>query len=187
MKEKWKYINGTNNKFMVSNTGKIKGCERYTPFKNSRRFVPEKIFKASKNNSGYLTASLSIAIGEMKSVLVHRVVAEHFTNKPKNNYEVNHKDGNKLNNNYSNLEWTNRSKNQIHAYETGLNHSKKIICYTKDLNGNIRSFPSLLIASKELNVCRRNMNNCFKKPHYRLKGYLFSKTPFNFHQELNLK
>jgi len=36
------------------------------------------------------------------------------------NLEVNHKDGNKENNNIENLEWCTKSENQKHAYRTGI-------------------------------------------------------------------
>jgi len=58
-----------------------------------------------------------------KDFSIHRLVAEHFINNPKNLAEVNHKDGNKLNNNKENLEWVSRSGNQKHAFKLGLNQS----------------------------------------------------------------
>lgn len=53
---------------------------------------------------------------------VHRLVAKYYVENPKpNEYNlVNHIDGNKMNNNYKNLEWCNTSINTHHAYDTGL-------------------------------------------------------------------
>lgn len=66
------------------------------------------------------------------SKLAHRLVAECFLENPNNLPAVNHKDGNKLNNLYTNLEWITISDNNFHAYQIGL---KK---YTNGLNERIK-------------------------------------------------
>jgi len=48
--------------------------------------------------------------------LIHRLVAEHFINNPCNETDVNHKDGNRTNNHYTNLEWCSRSENLKHSF-----------------------------------------------------------------------
>ena len=67
--------------------------------------------------------------------LAHRVVAELFIPNPHNLPEVNHKDGNKLNNNVSNLEWCTTRQNQIHCRDFLKNKNHKI---TYDIAQKIR-------------------------------------------------
>jgi hypothetical protein len=62
--------------------------------------------------------------GESITCDVHRLAAKTFIDNPDNLPEVNHKDGDKLNNSMSNLEWITSSGNKIHAYKNGLNNQK---------------------------------------------------------------
>ena len=65
---------------------------------------------------GYLQVSIN---GRRRDL--HRIVAECFVPKPPGDkLEVNHKDGNKLNNHASNLEWVSHLENVRHAFRTGL-------------------------------------------------------------------
>ena len=65
-----------------------------------------------------------------KTFPIHKLVAEYFLENPNNYYCVNHKDGNKLNNNIENLEWCTISENTKHAYDLGL--KKAVNRYTKN-------------------------------------------------------
>lgn len=74
------------------------------------------------SNGHYLSVRLyknSIKIDKR----VHRLIAEAFIPNPQNLPQINHKDGNKLNNNISNLEWCTPSQNQKHAFKTGLQNN----------------------------------------------------------------
>lgn len=55
-----------------------------------------------------------------KPTRIHKIVAEHYLPKVEGKTQVNHIDGNKLNNSLSNLEWCTSAENQLHAYSTGL-------------------------------------------------------------------
>lgn len=57
---------------------------------------------------------LRVFIGKQK--LIHQLVAEAFIENPKNHSIINHKDGNKTNNHFSNLEWVTFSENSLHSY-----------------------------------------------------------------------
>lgn len=73
------------------------------------------VLKPGKDHKGYLRVSL-----KDKTYKVHRLVAMAFIENVDNKPQVNHKDGNKQNNNVDNLEWCTNSENQIHANKMGL-------------------------------------------------------------------
>ena len=106
--EIWKpiYIKNMKTNYEVSNHGRIKNKKG-------------KIIKFQLNKHGYLRVQLVINDKRYRRS-VHRLVAKAFIENKLNKPEVNHKDGNKLNNNVYNLEWVTRSENMKHAYENNL-------------------------------------------------------------------
>ncbi len=107
--------------YLVSNTGEIKGVKT------------KKIRKKNINHEGYYFVGGSLGSRENQiCIKVHRAVAETFLSNPNNYPVINHKDGNKLNNNVKNLEFCTHQYNSLHAVENGLIDtsycSKKVIC-----------------------------------------------------------
>lgn len=96
--------------YEVSNFGNVRSIDRIDALK---RLKLGKELSKSRNAAGYFTVSLS---GARKTFLVHRLVAHAFIVKPNNKNYVNHKDGNKENNNVENLEWVSAQENSLHSY-----------------------------------------------------------------------
>lgn len=78
-----------------------------------------KMLKGSIGEHGYKYYRLS-KDNKKKMFYAHRLVAEAFLENPDNLPIVNHKDGNKLNNNIDNLEWVTQADNMKHAHQTQL-------------------------------------------------------------------
>ena len=94
---------------------------------------------------------------------VHKLVAETFIPNPDNLPQVNHKDGNKLNNNISNLEWINNSDNTKHGYDNNLYHfgtskSYPVNVYLKSNHKLIDTYPSIRNMCEKLNLNRKTVS-----------------------------
>ena len=120
MKELWKDIKGYEGCYQVSNLGRIKSLDRMTNNQYGEYFMKGRILKNSIiKDKGYCRVSLNNGNGKI-SKRVHRLVAEAFIPNPENKPEVNHKDGNKLNNCVSDLQWCTNKENIEHSIRTGL-------------------------------------------------------------------
>jgi hypothetical protein len=116
----WKPIVGFEDCGEVSNTGLIRNKHGL-------------IRKTNIGKNGYERVGFH---GGQETVFVHRLVARAFCDGYADGLEINHKDGDKLNNTASNLEWVTPSENIKHAYRTGLKvHSRaNMIIQDEDLS-----------------------------------------------------
>lgn len=121
MEEIWKDITGYEGIYQVSNMGRIKTIEHVSVGKHKRK-VSERIRVPRHSSNGYLLVNLHKG-RERKYHTVHRLVALAFCNGYFDGADVNHIDGNKRNNVYTNLEWCTRSENMVHSFEV-LGHKK---------------------------------------------------------------
>lgn len=161
MEEIWKNISGFEGLYQVSNLGRVKSFYA----KNGGISSRAKILKPKTDRYGYLKLTLC-KNKTYKYVTVHRLVASEFINNPENKLEVNHKNGDKLDNRVDNLEWMSGLENIHHAFDTGLtpktplNNPKSIKVTQYDLNGNfIKTFPSTKEVERQLGIC----NSCVGK------------------------
>lgn len=118
-----------------------------------------RLVKPQKNGKGYLRVSIG-----KKMMFVHRLVAQQYIPNPENKLQVNHKDGNKLNNCVDNLEWVTNQENRNHAIKNNLHFcgdkcswskltSQDVIFIRNDNSHNITEL------SKMFNVTRSTIRN----------------------------
>lgn len=125
IQEIWKPIAGYEGYYEISNEGRVKSLERVDCRGQHRK---EMVLKMSLNSDKYGIYTLS---KDRHSVTrkSHRLVAQAFIENPNNFPDVNHIDGNKLNNNIENLEWVTVKQNIDHAVKLGLRNSKGVHNY----------------------------------------------------------
>lgn len=125
-KEIWKEIPESNGIYFASNLGRIKRIAyKHTKLrKNSKtefftRSLNEKLLGGFKLSAkGYLRINLN-----KKVKFVHQIIMLTFVG-PANDLQVNHKDGNKLNNALDNLEYVTNNQNRQHAVNNRLHYHK---------------------------------------------------------------
>ncbi len=74
-----------------------------------------RVLKGSVSKNNYIKIQINCLDGVTRWFYVHRLIAETFIPNPDNKKQVNHKDGNRRNNNLSNLEWVTQAENLAHA------------------------------------------------------------------------
>ena len=106
-----------------------------------------------------------------KHTIVHRLVAEAFIPNPQNLSDVNHKDGNKLNNSVDNLEWTSRKGNLLHAMRAGLHSNpEKAVVGWNERTGEGVWFISQAEAGRA-GFTQENVAHCLAGRRKTCKGY----------------
>lgn len=174
--EEWKEIKGFEN-YLVSNLGNIKSKDWIVKTPNGLPCIRKgKLLKPYLNKKGYLTCDLrNNNIRKIKKV--HRLVAESFIANPENLSQINHKDGNKQNNNVNNLEWCNNSQNQLHAFKNNLqkgnfNHPnskltlEQVLYIKNNCKVGSKKFGIQTIA-KKFNVCNSTIKQIITGKSYR--------------------
>ena len=107
-------------KIKVYSDGRIETFDHTSFRKNGRKDNRKgRVLNPSVNKYGYHQIVLT-ENGTRKTYTVHRLVAEAFLENKDHKPTVNHIDGNKLNNDYRNLEWATHKEQKHHSIKTGL-------------------------------------------------------------------
>lgn len=163
----WKTIEGTNGEYQVSDTGLVKTTKT------------GRILRPAIDARGYERVCL-FKMDRDRRYKVHRLVAMAFVPNPDNLPQVNHIDGNKRNNNVSNLEWITNEGNMRHAKEHGLRAGHERFCESRRkpvIATNIETgerivFESILAAVKGIGT--NHVTAVIKGQRKQAKGYTFA-------------
>jgi len=186
--EQWKAIKGFEDRYEVSNLGRVRSIDWYEP-----RIQPNgddwgfthkgRIIALQTDKRGYVKACLS-KNGVHKYPHVHTLVAEAFCYKPEgiDNLSVDHINENKGDNRASNLEWVSQKENVQRAWKSGRANTdrirKRIVC--KETGG---LFSSSVEAANMLNNTKyggkKNTRNMSRKIRASILGYTTS--AYGFH------
>lgn len=122
--EQWMDIKGYEGFYQVSTLGNIKRLDIEMTQKGNggSEFTYMRkggLIKGSVGKKGYRLIVLNTQTNR-GTYTIHRLVAQHFIPNPDDLPQVNHIDGNKLNNTVTNLEWVTNQQNRDHAMKNGL-------------------------------------------------------------------
>jgi hypothetical protein len=170
--EKWVAVKGFEDFYEVSDKGNVRSSDRIIKNNFGTFTQPGRILKGNINQAGYTKQTLTDHNKKQHTVLVHRLVAIAFLPNLENKKNVNHKDGNKSNNELSNLEWATDSENMKHAIDTGLLKVRKgqEIYFAKFTDDQARYIKTAVnsgdLTIKEVcvmfNCCRRTISDMVK-------------------------
>lgn len=170
--EQWQFIPGYEGVYQVSNLGRVRNVK-----------YRGKLLSISVKSNGYCRVTLSDS-NKNKDFYIHRLVAEAFIPNPECKPEVNHIHGNKNDNRASQLEWSDRSNNNLHAYRvlgristfTGMvgkkNHKSKPVVSMNIKTGEKVEYGSGCLAAKAIGVSQSCVSDVLKGRQKTTKGYV---------------
>ena len=156
--EEWKEVVGFEGKYVVSSFGRVAALSFPITAGSLHYCRRPHLMSTRQNSNGYIMLSLSLGRNRIKSVYVHRLVANAFLPNPDNLPHINHKDEDKTNNMKSNLEWCTVRYNVNYgtAIERrkktwkSLSHNCKRVAMLDDTGKIIRIFKGLRYAAEEI-------------------------------------
>lgn len=163
--EIWKEIPGYNGRYLISQTGVI-----YS------RYLKREMKPANRGNGYYFVRLCNK--GEMKNLMIHRLVAAAFVPNPNGLTGIDHIDGNKKNNVYTNLRFVSHLENMRNPNTEPKRfeaiRKKQGIPVMAFLNGKcIGKYSCLMEAARDLGLSCSHIAKHLKGYFTHVKGYEF--------------
>lgn len=183
--EIWVDIQGYENKYQISNKGRVKSLYLIN---RQTKISREKMLSYGYNLQGYPFVRLSKDGKSSKNLYIHKLVAKHFIPNPNNYPVVNHKNGIKTDNRVDNLEWCTQKYNIQQSFKngqqkptwlgkTGIDCPLSIKVNQYDINNNfIKQWNSLRDVQRELNIFAISISRCCKGNQKTAGGYIWRYT-----------
>lgn len=160
----------------VSTFGNVRILDMVISSEKMTRFTKGRVLKQQLKPNGYLRVGISIN-GKRVDKYVHRLVAQTFIKNTDNLPEINHKDGDRTNNNVSNLEWCSHSYNiqyRDKCGHTAKNNAPKSPVFAVNLTTlEVSRYPSQHEAGRALGVNQSSIFRVIKGNQKQAGGYWF--------------
>jgi hypothetical protein len=145
------------------------------------RILTEKQLTTQTNKYGYNYIQLTDNNYKRKHFFIHQLVAKTFLDNYNNHISINHKDENKTNNHYSNLEWCtikhnnlyNNRQSKINIVLQNTVKSRKPIQQFDTENNLIQEFQSINEACRKLGIFKYPISQCCKSKKKNYKGFIW--------------
>ena len=147
MVESWADIKGYEGIYQVSDYGRIKNI------------VSGKLRKLVEDKDGYYQVKL-YKNGRSTTKKVHRLVASAFIKNDQNYPLINHKDEDKKNNCYKNLEWCDKQYNNTYGSRAKPKCAREVAQFMPGSDKPIGIFKSIFSASRKCNLYASNISHC---------------------------
>lgn len=156
----WRKVKGFDN-YMISSCGVVKSIQRVVKRFNGHiihnKTVNERFLKPAISGSGYGFVCLR-KNNKHHNKRIHVMVAESFISDRPKGLVINHIDGNKLNNDVSNLEYVSKQKNTQHYYQmNGKSNGKVLISEIPHILHRVSNGEEIFKIANEYNVSRNDI------------------------------